>query len=74
MEKRNGEVLSWLRNRLKAKYKIPKGQTQQVLDAIADLRWDWRHSKYDLYGLCIEEVLADLGANRAPRDRQDDVM
>lgn len=43
MEERNSEVLSWLRNRLKKKYKIPKGQTQAVLDAISDLRWDWRH-------------------------------
>jgi hypothetical protein len=73
MDKRNSEILSWLRNHLYKKYKIPKRQTQAVLDAISDLRWDWKHSKYDLYGLCIEEVLADLGAARAPYDKKEDV-
>lgn len=73
MEKRNSEVLSWLRNRLKRKYKIPKDQTQKVLDAISDLRWDWRHSKYDLYGLCLEDVLEDLGHKRCPRERKNDL-
>jgi hypothetical protein len=74
MEQRNSEVLSWLRNRLHRKYKIPKDQTQKVLDAMSDLVWDWKGSKYDLYGLQIEDVLRDLGVNRAPRDRKDDVM
>lgn len=57
----------WVVNRLKRKYKIPAKHTEAVLGAIADLTWDWSHSRYDLPGLQIEELLEEIGNTRNPR-------
>ena len=56
----------WLVNKLRTKHKIPEAQTKAVLNAIADMEWDWKNSLYDLYGLCIEEMLIAIGRKRAP--------
>lgn len=65
--------LRWIANRLKEKYYIPHKQTTAVLGAIADLRWNWQRSKYDLYGLDIGELLEEFGKERCPPDRMDDL-
>lgn len=73
MNQESKNKLRWIKNRLKKKYNIPQEQTAAVLGAISDLRWDWRHSKYDLLGLVIEEVLVDLAVDRCPPEKLEDL-
>ncbi len=68
MEKRTQEAFRWIQNRVHKKTKIKQEVTAKVLETIADLYWDWSHSKYDLYGIQIEDLLEDLGKSRAPKE------
>lgn len=67
------DTLSWIVNRVHKKTKIPKKDVLEVLGQIADLRWDWRKSRFDLYGLEIEETLHKFGEDRCPSDRIEDL-
>lgn len=53
---------------------LTKKQVREVFGVIADLRWDWKKSKYDLCGLEIEKVLEILGDRRCPLDRLEDLV
>jgi hypothetical protein len=73
MENRNQKAFIWLKNRLKRKYKIKPQDTEKVLGAIGDLIWDWKDSKYDIWGLGILEILLMIGKKRCPKDRKKDL-
>jgi hypothetical protein len=67
MEERNAKAFKWLVNRITKKTKVEREVVISVLGAVADMQWDWEHSRYDLYGLQLEEILEDLGKERAPK-------
>lgn len=73
MKKDYQKKLDWVAKRIQKKTGITKEQTLEVLGQIADLRWDWRKSKYDFFGLDISDVLHDLAEDRCPSDRIEDL-
>ena len=66
MEIRNIETLKWLKKRIAKKTGVTPKVAEEMLGCIADLTWDYRKTKYDLYGLDLMNVLEELGEERCP--------
>lgn len=69
MKKHDKDALKYLVNRIYLETGVTKKQTMSVLGFIADMRWDWEGKKYDFYGINIERLLADLGEDRCPLEK-----
>lgn len=64
MNRRNRKALEWLITYVSRRTKVRRMSVQKTLCAIADLEWDFEGTEYDLMGLCLEEMLEDLGRQR----------